>query len=65
MTGHEFAESVTDPQPASGWYNGAYGEIGDECAWTNVQNSPMGKGSYTTQPLFSNATDSCVQSYGS
>lgn len=63
VTGHEFAESVTDPQPASGWYNGAYGEIGDECAWTNVLNSPMGKGSFTTQPLFSNATDSCVQTY--
>jgi hypothetical protein len=63
VTGYEFAESVTDPQPASGWYDGAFGEIGTECAWTDVLNSPMGKGSFTTQPLFSNATDSCVQTY--
>jgi len=57
---HEYSESVTDPQPASGWYNGSYGEIGDECAWTNIQNDPFGTHSYTMQPEYSNATASCV-----
>jgi hypothetical protein len=57
---HEYSESVTDPQPASGWYNGSYGEIGDECAWTNILNDPFGKRSYTMQPEYSNATASCV-----
>jgi hypothetical protein len=63
VEGHEYGESVTDPNPPSGWYNGAYGEIGDICAWTNIQNDPFGKKSYTAQPMFSNATQSCVHSY--
>lgn len=63
VNGHEYAESVTDPQPSSGWYNNSYGEIGDECAWTNVQNDPFGGKSYTMQPEYSNASASCVHSY--
>ncbi|HXO17849.1 MAG TPA: hypothetical protein VN909_06735 [Candidatus Dormibacteraeota bacterium] len=62
VEGHEYGESVTDPNPPSGWYNGQYGEIGDICAWQNIQNDPFGKKSYTMQPMFSNATQSCVQS---
>ncbi|MBV9333066.1 MAG: hypothetical protein JO146_03585 [Candidatus Eremiobacteraeota bacterium] len=61
--GHEQGESVTDPQPNTGWYNTSYGEIGDICAWTNIQNDPFGSYSYTSQPMFSNATHSCVHSY--
>jgi hypothetical protein len=63
VSGHEFAESITDPKPVSGWYNSTYGELGDECAWTDLQNTPFGPYSFATQPLFSNASDSCVQSY--
>jgi len=63
VEGHEYGESVTDPNPPTGWYNGQYGEIGDICAWQNIQNDPFGKKSYTMQPMFSNATQSCVQSY--
>jgi serine protease len=63
VEGHEYAESVTDPNPPSGWYNNQYGEIGDICAWTNIQNDPYGKKSYTAQPEFSNASQSCVHSY--
>jgi hypothetical protein len=63
VEGHEYGESVTDPNPPSGWYNNQYGEIGDICAWTNVQNDPYGKKTYTAQPMFSNATQSCVHSY--
>jgi hypothetical protein len=63
VEGHELTESITDPQPFSGWNSGA-GEIGDLCAWTNIQNDPFSGGhSYTQQPEFSNATSSCVHSY--
>jgi hypothetical protein len=63
VEGHEQGESVTDPNPPSGWYNNSYGEIGDICAWQNIQNDPFGTKSYTMQPMFSNATQSCVHSY--
>lgn len=64
VEGHEYGESVTDPNPPTGWYNGAEGEIGDICAWQDIENDPFAKStSYTMQPMFSNATQSCVQSY--
>jgi len=64
VEGHEYGESVTDPNPFSGW-NSGQGEIGDLCAWTNVQNDPFGTFSYTSQPMYSNASSggSCVHSY--
>jgi hypothetical protein len=65
VEGHEYGESVTDPNPPSGWYNNQDGEIGDICAWEDIQNDPFGKKSFTSQPMFSNATQSCVQGYGS
>ncbi len=64
VEGHEYGESVTDPNPPSGWYSNQAGEIGDACAWINIQNDPFGKKSYTSQPMYSNATESCVHSYG-
>lgn len=63
VEGHEYGESVTDPNPPSGWYNKFYGEIGDVCAWQNILNDPFGSRSYTSQPMFSNASGSCVHSY--
>jgi hypothetical protein len=61
VQGHEYGESVTDPNPPSGWYNPSAGEIGDICAWQNIQNDTFHHHSYTMQPMFSNATQSCVQ----
>jgi hypothetical protein len=63
VEGHEYGESITDPNPPTGWYNDSWGEIGDVCAWTNIQNDPYGSKSYTAQPMFSNASLSCVHSY--
>ena len=60
--GHEQAETETDPQPNSGWLDGSGAENGDKCAWMNLENNPNA-GGYPTQPLWSNATSSCVQSY--
>jgi len=62
VEGHELGESITDPVPFSGW-NSSYGEIGDLCAWYNIQNDPFGAKSYTSQPMWSNASSSCVHSY--
>ncbi|MEO6834690.1 MAG: hypothetical protein ABI231_02120 [Candidatus Tumulicola sp.] len=63
VEGHEYGESVTDPNPPSGWYNNQQGEIGDICAWQSIQNDPYGSNSYTAQPEFSNASQSCVHQY--
>ena len=70
--GHEYAEAVTDPHPertsnSFGWITstGSSGqEIGDLCAWaSNSTNITLGSHYYATQPLYSNASSSCVNSY--
>lgn len=62
VEGHEQAETETDPFPNTGWLDSGGSEIGDKCAWTNlIDNSNAG--GYPTQPLWSNASSSCVQSY--
>jgi hypothetical protein len=60
--GHEQGEVETDPFPNTGWLDSSGAENGDKCAWTNLINNPNA-GGYPTQPLWSNATSSCVQSY--
>ncbi len=60
VEGHELAESQTDPHPISGWYNTQYGEIGDICAWQNLQNTVLTTGTFAVQPLWSNAASACV-----
>ena len=62
VSGHEQAETETDPQPNSGWLDSSGSEIGDKCAWVSLENNPNA-GGYPTQPLWSNANNGCVQSY--
>lgn len=62
VEGHEYGESISDPVPLSGW-TWQKNEIGDVCAWYDVQNDPFGDKSYTSQPMYSNASQSCVHSY--
>ena len=62
VAGHEQGETETDPFPNGGWLDSSGAENGDKCAWTNLINNPNA-GGYPTQPLWSNATSSCVQSY--
>ncbi len=59
--GHEQGETETDPQ-LNAWYDSSGAENGDMCAWINLENNPNA-GGYPTQPLWSNATSSCVQSF--
>ena len=64
--GHEMQETITDPGAGNGWTDSTGAENGDKCAWTNDQNVVMGNGStFPNQPEWSNATASCVYSYGS
>jgi serine protease len=60
--GHEQGETETDPGAGNGWLDSSGAENGDKCAWINLENNPNA-GGYPTQPLWSNATSSCVQSF--
>jgi hypothetical protein len=74
IAGHEYAESVTDPVPPTGWVdpNDAVsgGEIADKCAWGGQLwggNDPFGDvalstGTFAMQSLWSNAANGCVMS---
>jgi len=60
--GHEYAEAVTDPEPSSGWTDTSNGEeIGDLCAWQNLQAISLDTGSFAMQPLWSDNDGGCVQ----
>jgi len=69
VEGHEYAETITDQNPAGGWtnttgssYNGQ--ENGDECAWISSgqgasANVSMSTGSFAMQSTWSNDTNRC------
>jgi hypothetical protein len=58
VTGHEYAEAVTDPDNffsvQDGWNDAQGSENGDKCAWTNTQNITLGGHAFAVQPLWSN-----------
>jgi hypothetical protein len=67
--GHEFAESVTDPQPSSGWVDSSGEEIGDLCSWVSsgpgaMQNITLSTGTFAVQGLWSNSARGCAISGG-
>ena len=73
VSGHEAAESITDPFPNSGWLDSTGSEIGDKCAWIATgtagasQNVTISTGTFPVQSLWSNAASTdkggCVVSY--
>jgi hypothetical protein len=63
--GHEIAETITDPEPNSGWVDSSSQEIGDKCAWTGLANLSTTQGTFAVQPLWSNAITGCTLSYQS
>jgi serine protease len=60
--GHEYAEAITDPEPASGWVDSSGAEIGDKCAWQNLSTLNLSTGSFAVQPLWSNYDNNCTLS---
>jgi serine protease len=69
VEGHEYAETVTDQNPAGGWTNqqaNTYSgqENGDECAWISSgqgasSDVSMGTGVFAMQSTWSNDTNEC------
>jgi serine protease len=60
---HEVAETQTDPDTRTGWFDKSGNEIGDYCAFINLQNITISTGTFATQPLWSNAAGGCAISY--
>jgi serine protease len=62
VAGHEYAEAVTDPANQlgfqDGWNDTSSSENGDKCAWTGLQNIPLGGNQYAVQPMWSNEANS-------
>jgi serine protease len=73
--GHEYAETITDPFPVSGWWDPSDpfgGEIGDKCAWRDpvsgnidIGTVTLTTGTFAVQPLYdnnalANGGDGCV-----
>jgi hypothetical protein len=64
VEGHELAETITDQFPNGGWLDRQGEENGDKCAWNSAtSNQTIGGTSFPVQPLWSNASSSCVLSY--
>ncbi|HVB44584.1 MAG TPA: putative Ig domain-containing protein [Streptosporangiaceae bacterium] len=59
VNGHEYAETVTDQNPAGGWTNSGGSENGDLCAWNQgggsvSQDVSFTTGSFAMQPTWAN-----------
>ncbi|AUG77304.1 hypothetical protein CFP65_2472 [Kitasatospora sp. MMS16-BH015] len=72
--GHEYAETVTDPAPSSGWLDSAGAENGDKCAWISSGQGAstvvgMNGANFAVQSLWSNnfggGAGGCVSAYTS
>jgi hypothetical protein len=48
VNGHEYAETITDQNPAGGWTNASGSENGDLCAWSSGPGAPAQNLSLTT-----------------
>jgi len=67
VAGHEYAETLTDQNPAGGWTSASGNEDADECAW-GLNNGPsadvtMATGSFAMQSTWSNDTNQCALSH--
>ncbi|HEV2345693.1 MAG TPA: hypothetical protein VGS97_16460 [Actinocrinis sp.] len=72
--GHEYAETLTDPQAGSGWLDAAGYETGDKCAWISSGQGAsavitMNGANFAVQSEFSNnfnnGAGNCVTFYSS
>ena len=68
--GHEYAETITDPNPDTGWIDlsdptppGSGGEVADKCIFDTgdpAGDIRLSTGTFAMQSLWSNAADRCV-----
>ena len=69
VEGHEYAETITDQNPAGGWTDTTGYENADKCAWVGVggtggaQNITFSTGSFAMQATWSNDTPGCKISH--
>jgi serine protease len=69
VEGHEYAETITDQNPAGGWTDIQGYENADKCAWNGVggtggaQNVALATGSYAMQATYSNDITGCQISH--
>jgi serine protease len=59
VNGHEYAETITDQNPAGGWTDSSGAENGDKCAWISsgqgaTANVSFSTGSFAMQSTWSN-----------
>jgi serine protease len=60
--GHEYAETITDPNPPNGWTDFVGAETGDKCAWISLgpgasTNVTLSSGTFAVQSLWSNSAN--------
>jgi hypothetical protein len=68
VEGHEYAETVTDQNPAGGWTDSAGAENGDKCAWVTSgagasANVAFSTGTFAMQTTWSNDVTGCQMSH--
>jgi serine protease len=69
VEGHEYAETITDQNPAGGWLDAGGNENADKCAWNGVggtggaSNVAFATGSFPMQATWSNDVDDCAISH--
>jgi hypothetical protein len=59
VEGHEYAETLTDPFPPTGWVDSSGAETGDKCAWIKSgqgasQNITLSTGTFPVQSTWAN-----------
>ena len=65
VEGHEYAETVTDQNPAGGWTDSTGSENADKCSWngtggtTGSQNVVFSTGTFPMQATWSNDVSGC------
>ncbi|HEX6499036.1 MAG TPA: hypothetical protein VF054_08405 [Micromonosporaceae bacterium] len=65
VMGHEYAETITDQNPAGGWTDSRGSENADKCSWNGTggtggsQNVAFATGSFAMQGTWANDTGDC------
>jgi serine protease len=58
--GHEYLETVTNPDTETGWYDADGQENADKCAWQDLHTLDLSTGSFAVQPTWSNEIHGCA-----